>query len=132
MRKSMKKTLFILFSLLLMLPILAQADGVPAATKIYPQYGRLAFGGVTGSSAGTANAVATLTRDRYIVYVVNSLNQEVSITYDGVEIARFETTDRAMVIDLRTSGLKMESGKIIGVYHQGVAPTGGSIRVTAL
>lgn len=101
-----------------------------ALTEISPQYNRLAFGSVTGTNAGTANAIITLNADRSILQVVNSLNSDTSLTYGGVEYWRLEAGD-SFIIDLRPSALKLLATKVIGIFYN-VVPTSGSIRVTAI
>lgn len=99
-------------------------------TEISPQYGRLGFAAVTGTNAGTANTIITLNADRSILQILNSLNTDVSITYNGVEYWRLEAND-SFIVDLRSNGLKLGSGKIIGIFYNTV-PTAGTIRVTAI
>jgi hypothetical protein len=109
------------------------------AEKYYetlPDTSRTAFGSVTGTNAGTANTLLALTNDRRILVLVNSLNQDIVITYtphggavkDGY--LYLESNDN-LVIDFETSGLRAKSGGVFKAYYSGSAPTSGSIRLHA-
>lgn len=99
-------------------------------TEIAPQYATLGFAAITGTSAGTANTIITLNADRSILQVLNSLNTDVSLTYNGVEYWRLEAND-SFIVDFRSNGLKVVSGRIIGIFYNTV-PTAGTIRVTVI
>lgn len=97
------------------------------------QYARTAAASITAgnSSAGTALTIMTLSGATKIVAILNSLNQDVSLTYNGTEVSRFESGDGGLSFDLDTNGLQWASGAVIGIFHNGTAPSTGSIRITA-
>lgn len=94
-----------------------------------PQYGRLAAASVTHSSAGTADAIVTLTGRRRIIVCTNNLNQDTVITYNGSNWV-FLPAATSIAVDLSASGLTFADGKIIGIYYL-VQPTTGSVGCTA-
>ena len=95
-----------------------------------PQSGRLAFGSVTGTTAGTANTILTLTGRRRIVICTNSLNTETMLTYNGANWLPLPA-GVGVAVDLSASGLTLADGKIVGIYYQS-APGSGAVGCTAL
>ncbi|MDE2255577.1 MAG: hypothetical protein KGL42_15110 [Betaproteobacteria bacterium] len=99
------------------------------------QTGRLAFGSVTPTTAATAATLLTITGDKSLLVILNSLDTDCSLTYNGsgtaVEFIRLEAGE-STVLDLNQAGKFMRSAKVIGAYNNGSAPTAGSIRVTAI
>jgi hypothetical protein len=94
-----------------------------------PQSGRLAFGSVTGTTAGTANTILTLTGRRRIVICTNSLNTETMLTYNGANWLPLPA-GVGVAVDLSASGLTFADAKVVGVYYQTV-PTSGAIGCAA-
>lgn len=120
----------ITFLAILLSGAMAHAYGVTLdATDATPQYGRLAAAGVTASAVGSCNILVTLTANRHNLLLINSLNQDVSIAYNGVETFRLEAGE-SFALDLRMANFRFRTGKTLCVYHNGVAPTTGSIRAT--
>lgn len=105
------------------------APPISSLNGISPQYGVKLAAQILGNTAGTATSILTINADRSILQVFNSLNQEISITYDGIECWRLDIGE-SFSIDCRSNALKLELGKTIGVFYQSIAPTTGSIRVT--
>jgi len=103
---------------------------VTSLVSIDPQFASLAFGAVTGTSAGTANTILTLNADRSILQVINNLDANVGITYKGVQKWELPSYS-SFVLDFATNGLKMDSAAVIGVFYLVGAPTGGTINATA-
>lgn len=89
----------------------------------------VAAAAVTASSAGTAITIVTGTSDHRVIWVTNSLNQDVWITYNGVK-AFWLPAGTPFAGDLSPNKRVMRKDKIIGVYHDGVQPTTGKIAVT--
>lgn len=102
------------------------------ATSAAFQYARIAAASITAGNANvtTALTLATLSANAKIITLVNSLNQDVSITYNAVEVFRLESSEGGLSFDLDTNGLQWASGAVIGVYQNGTPPTTGSIRLT--
>jgi hypothetical protein len=94
-----------------------------------PQYGRLAAASVTGTTAGTANTIITLSGRRRIVACTNSLDTETILTYNAANWL-FLPAGSSVVMDLSASGLTFADAKVVGVYYLTV-PTTGSIACTA-
>jgi hypothetical protein len=94
-----------------------------------PQSGRLAFGSVTGTTAGTANAILTLSGRRRIIICTNSLNTETMLTYNGANWLPLPA-GVGVAVDLSASGLTFADGKVVGVYYQ-AAPASGAIGCAA-
>jgi hypothetical protein len=94
-----------------------------------PQYGKLAAASVTGTSVGTCNALVTLSADRVLVQVFNSLNQTVDIAYNGAQVWELEAGE-SFVLDLRIANFGLKSGKTLCVWAPGTAPTTGTLRAT--
>lgn len=97
------------------------------------QYARVSQASITSSNAnaGTAFPIMTLTRNTKIFEVLNSLNQDCSITLNGVETFRLEAGDK-FLLDVGSDGLYMAAGTVVGIYQNGTPPTTGSIRITAI
>lgn len=115
----------------LVLTQMAFADG-DVGFKAYPpapQYARLAFGSVTGTNLATCNTLITLTSDHYMTLLINSLNADISIAYNGVETFRLESGE-SFSMDLKNHNLKLGSTKTLCIWANGAAPTSGSMRVT--
>jgi hypothetical protein len=91
--------------------------------------GNLAAASITHSSAATADTVVTCTTDHTIIWVTNSLDQPVWLTYDGVK-AFWLPAGIPFSGDLNQGRRALRATKIIGVYHDGVQPTTGKIAVT--
>ncbi len=100
-----------------------------ALYDVVPQYGRVAFGSISGTSAGTANTVITLSGRRRVIICTNSLNTEHVLTYDGSNWL-FLPASSSVAVDLSASGLTFAHGKVIGIYYLS-APASGSIACTA-
>ena len=94
-----------------------------------PQYGIVGHAGVTGTTAGGANTIMTLTGRRRIVVCTNSLNTETVLTYDGANWV-FLPASGSVAVDLSAAGLTFGDGKVIGVYYV-TDPSSGSIACTA-
>ena len=98
--------------------------------KSVAQYGDVAFGTVTHTTAATADTIATLTADRRLLLFMNSLDKDCIITIDGV--AKYALPAfYSFTLDLGSDALAMASGTVIGIYYRGVAPTVGNISVSA-
>ncbi len=89
----------------------------------------VAAAAVTASTAGTAITVVTCTTDHRVIWVTNSLNQDVWLTYNGVK-AFWLPAGTPFAGDLNPACRALRATKIIGVYHDGVQPTTGKIAVT--
>ena len=96
-----------------------------------PQFGEVAFGTVTHTTAATADTILTLTGPRRILLVTNSLDKEVYLTWAGVKKFYLPALG-AISIDFGTNSLQANDAVVIGVYHLGVAPTVGRIAISAL
>lgn len=83
---------------------------------------------ITASTAGTAITIVTCTTDHKVVLVTNDLDTPVWLTYDGVKVIRLPAAV-PFALDLAPALRELRSGKIIGVYHDGAAPTSGKINV---
>lgn len=106
--------------------LMAATPGLYDAT---PQYGLVGHAGVTGTTAGGANAIVTLTGRRRIIVCTNSLNTETVLTYDSASWLYLPASTSAAV-DLSASGLTFADGKVIGIYYLS-DPSSGSIACTA-
>ena len=89
----------------------------------------LAAASVTASTAGTAITVATCTSDHRMMVVTNSFDQPVWLTYNGVA-AVWLPAGTPFALDMSPNQRCFRSGKIVGVFHDGVQPTTGKIAVT--
>ncbi len=96
-----------------------------------PQFGLVAYTVVTHTTAATADTIITITGNRRIVVVTNSLDKEVYLTWAGVK-SFYLPAATSMSLDFGTNSLQAAAGIVIGVYHLGVAPTVGNIAVSAL
>src|SRR5688572_17058298 len=94
-----------------------------------PQYTLLGHASVTGTTAGTANTILTLSGRRRIVVCTNSLNTETVLTYNGANWI-FLPVATSTAVDLSASGLTFGDGKVIGIYYV-TDPSSGSIACTA-
>lgn len=100
--------------------------------NVVPEQSELVYSSVTATTAGTANAILTLGRDRRIILISNNLNTETMITLNGVNYLALPS-NTSHSLDLGTNSMSFLKGSIVGVYHRGVAPTtSGRISVTAL
>jgi hypothetical protein len=100
--------------------------GVAAA--VTQTFGKIAFGSLTGSFA----TIMTLSSDAKIVAIFSSLDQPVTVSLDGGTTSFMELDSESVVLDLGTSGMKINSGAQIQVKYSSSAPTVGSIRVSVL
>ena len=91
--------------------------------------GIVAAAAVTASTAGTAITIATCTTDHQYLAIVNTLNQNCWVTYNGVR-AWWIPVNTSIWVDAKMSQRQFRAAKIIGIYHDGVQPTTGSIAVT--
>lgn len=117
-------------ALVVVLAALAGAWSPGQLDTATPLHGRLAFGSVTGTSAGTANTIITTTGRRRVVICTNNLNADMVLTYNGADWA-FLPSAVGIAIDLGASGLTLADNKAIGVYRSSGAATAGSVGCTA-
>lgn len=100
--------------------------GVVAATT--QDFGSIDFSTLSNSYA----TIMTLTADRKIIAIMNSLDQPVSVSLDAGSTDFCNLDGESIVLDLGTSGMKLNSGAVIQVKYSGSAPTQGSVRVSVL
>lgn len=99
--------------------------------EISPVPGSLAFGSVTGTTPGTANTIVTTTSDHKIVLVLNSLNADVMLTYNGSDWVPLPA-GTPFSVDMSPNERCLRAGKIIGIYYLASAPTSGRIGVSLM
>ena len=104
---------------------------VATGTNANFQYARVAASSITSSNSTqtTGFPFVTLARDTKQVILFNSLNQDCSLSFGGVETFRLEAGD-SFTVDAASDGLKWASGTVITVFQNGTPPTTGSIRFT--
>ena len=91
--------------------------------------GIVAAAAVTASTAGTAVTIATCTTDHHYLAITNTLNQNCWVTYNGVRVW-WLPANASIFVDGKINQRQFRATKIIGIYHDGVQPTTGSIAVT--
>lgn len=104
---------------------------ISSLSPVNPQFSVLLYSAVTGNSEGTAINLLAVSTDRAILQIINDLDTDVGLTYNGVvkwQLASYES----FVLDFVTNGLKMSYGDLIGVYYLTTPPTAGAIRATAI
>ena len=95
------------------------------------QVGSIAAASVTASTVGTANTVITLSRDRRLLKISNTLNQPVMLAYNSADFFVLAANE-SCILDLSPAQLCMLDTKVLGIYHLGTQPTSGTLYVTAL
>lgn len=122
-----------LLALLLSLGIAAPAiaaENSNAQWRVTAQTATLAAASVTGANLAAANTILTLSADKSICIVTNSLNADVNLAYNALDLL-WLPAGASLVIDLRPANLKFASSKVIAVYRDGT-PTSGKIGVSCL
>ncbi len=99
--------------------------------EIVPVVGNVVFSTVTHTTKATADTVATTTTDHAMIVIANNLNQDCMLTYNALDWLVLPA-GVSMFLDLSPNQRALRSGKIVGIYHLGVAPTTGRIGVTLL
>lgn len=94
----------------------------PQIQTATPQYAELVGSSVTAASAGAANTLITLTKDRRILLVVNTLDQDCKLVWAGSDGA-FLPAKTSITIDLSTNSYAAANGLVIGIYNLGVTPS---------
>ncbi len=104
-----------------------------ATATAQPQLLRLSSSQIlTVNSSSNPAVLGTLSGTVKAVTILNSFNTDVTFTVDNVDTYRLEVGDRIVQEDLRAAGLHLQSGSVVRAYHNGVAPTSGSARLTFL
>jgi len=80
-----------------------------------PQIAVAAFGAVTGTTPATANTLLTITRDRGILAIENTLDADVYLTVNGVALVLVRTAT-ARIYDLRAGLLELKLG-LLHLHH---------------
>lgn len=101
----------------------------PKSDKVTHQFNSLAFGSITGTTAGTAIALLTLTKEARILSFENTTNLEVIVTRDGTDFWRLKASTGAISLDVSAAGGVYRAGEVFGVY---AASTPGSGLVQGL
>jgi hypothetical protein len=96
------------------------------------QYVRLSSSDITTFNSAS-NPVTLFTASGTIrqLWLLSSLNSDVSFTVDGNEAFRFEGATN-ISSDFGSDGLHIPAGAVVKVYHNGTAPTSGSVRGTGI
>lgn len=105
-------------------------SGLLSHNKVTPNRGELAFGAVTGTTAGTANTVLTTTMDSVQVSFENTTDVQLIITRGGVDFKRVPAGN-FRVFDLKGNGVGF-APVVWGVYRAAGAPASGVIEVVAI
>lgn len=99
--------------------------------RTIPESSELAFGAITGTSAGTANAVLTLVNDAVNIGFENTTDVQLVVTLDGVQKKRVPAGS-FRVFDLGTNGSRLAAGTVVGVFRAAGAPTSGTFEVVSM
>jgi hypothetical protein len=98
-------------------------------SRIVPQRGELAAAALSATTAGTAHAVLTTTKDSVLVSIENTTDAELMVTRDGVDFKRMPAGS-FRVFDVKADGVAF-GPYVWGVYEIG-NPTSGFIEIVAL
>jgi hypothetical protein len=96
--------------------------------RVVPERGHLAFGAITGNSAGTANTVLTLAKDATVIAVENWSDKPLMLTRAGVDW-KIIPADQFRVFDLKANHVARAAATVLGVYQLDGAPTRGGFEV---
>ncbi len=103
------------------------ANPTGSATLV-TQTGRLAFGAIVGTTAGTATLLATANSTKRSILLQNSCDNPVTVTRNGVDFMQFEEK-WTQLLEPEVWGKQISSGDVFGVYFPAAAPTVGSVRI---
>lgn len=99
--------------------------------RVAIQSSELAFGAITGTTPGTANAVLTLASDSGILSFENTTDQQLVVTLDGNQFKRVPA-GAFRVYDLRAGTSRQPKGMVVGVFRGAGAPTSGAFEVVSV
>lgn len=116
--------------------IVAGAGGGPIAVTISTvATGSSQIVGSVNCSALTGSYATVITPafDTKILYIFNSCDQTIKISLDGGTTDAFILeTSEAVAMDLAADGKHIASGVALRAKHNGVVPTAGTVRMTAI
>ena len=121
----------LVLAMLCFIPSAGAVDTRHTRDPITVQTANIAAASVTASAVGSANAIATLSAEKVLCIVTNSLNQPVWLSYNAANWVWLPAST-GFAIDLSAANRRMLSGKVIGIYHDGAAPTTGKLGVSCI
>ena len=104
-------------------------DVVLDQTAAVPQSSTILASAITGSTAGTANTVITLSGDKTFIYIKNTLNKRVNLTIGALHWLALDNNESG-AIDLGSNAKKILSGQAIKVFYETVTPDKGSLFIS--